>query len=376
MTIRRSRSANVLLVALATAAPLACGGRATQSQQAPPVPVTVGHAERTTVPLTLRAIGHVEPISTVAVRARIGGELLRVGFREGQRVASGAELFVIDPRPFEAAVKQAEAQLARNQALRRKAEADVARYAGLVRQDFITKEQYDQMVATAQALEAAEAADRASIENARLQLSYCTIASPVAGRTGNLNLQPGNLVKANDEQPLVTIKQTQPIYVAFSVPAQFLPQIKGNGGKRVSVTASLPEGGGSHQGTLSFVDNAVDAATSTILLKATFPNREETLWPGQFVEVLVSFGDQADRVVVPTPAVQTGQQGQYVFVVRPDQTVEMRTVTVERMDERQAVIGAGLEGGETVVTDGHLRLTPNARVEPKAGREAAAEKRP
>jgi multidrug efflux system membrane fusion protein len=283
-------------------------------------------------------------------------------------VRAGDALFVIDARPYDAALRQAEAQLLRDRALERKAEEDVKRYADLVKQDFVTKEQYDLVVANVEALRATVVADQAAVDNARLQVGYCTITSPVAARTGNLRVKAGNLVKANDDNPLVTLNQTRPIDVAFSVPARLLPAIKQRGEGRILVTAAIPESSAApSRGTLSFIDNTVDTATGTILLKATFPNQDETLWPGEFVAVVVTLGEEPDRVVAPSPAVQNGQQGTYVFVVQDDATVEMRPVEVVRMDEVDAVIAKGLAAGETVVTDGQLRLVPKSRVAVKEG---------
>jgi multidrug efflux system membrane fusion protein len=362
-----------VLPALAATALLgACGGGGRQAPVRPSVPVTVGKVVQKTMPVTFRAIGHVEAIATVAIRVRIGGELQKVWFAEGQSVAQGATLFTIDPRQYEAALRLAQAQLAKDRALLEKAEADIKRYEGLVKQDFVTKEQYDQIIATAASLRAGVAADQANVDNATLQLAYCTITSPVEGRTGNLMIKPGNLVTANDSKELVTINQTRPIYATFSVPGQLLPDLTRNNGSRVGVTASLPQNVGSpEEGTLTFVDNAVDTATGTILLKATFANKDERLWPGQFVDIVATLGQEANRIVAPASAVQTGQQGQYVFVVKADGTVELRPVKVDRIDEAEAVIHTGLTAGETVVTDGQLRLVPGAKVEIKSGLGAA-----
>ncbi len=365
---RLARRAAVAALAMPLALLSACGDSGQQRRTQPPVPVTAAKVVEKTVPITLRAIGHIEAIATVAVKARIGGELQKVWFTEGQDVARGATLFTIDPRPSEAALRLAEAQLAKDQALLEKADADTRRYEGLVRQDFVTKEQYDQITATAASLRASVAADQASVDNAKLQLSYCTITSPVEGRTGNLNVKIGNLVKADDTSPLVTINQIRPIFATFSVPAQYLPQLARQNDGKIAVTATLPQSAGApEKGTLSFVDNAVDTSTSTILLKATFANPDERLWPGQFVDVVVTLGEEPNRVVAPAPAVQTCQQGQFVFVVKDDQTVELRPVKVNRMDESDAVIDSGLASGETVVTDGQLRLVPGARVEITTG---------
>jgi multidrug efflux system membrane fusion protein len=333
--------------------------------------VTVGTVEQKTVPVSFRAIGNVEPIETVAVRARIGGELQRVFFEEGENVRAGSPLFAIDPRPYRAALAQAEAQLARNAALLAKAEADITRYAGLVQQDYVTKEQYDQINADAAALKAAVAADQANVETARLNLDYCTIRSPVTGRTGTLNVKAGNLVKANDDTPMVTINQIRPINASFSVPAQLLPAVIARRADVISVLAAVPgDELPAAEGTLSFVDNTVDIATGTILLRATFANQEERLWPGEFVDLTVVLGEEPGRIVCPAGAIQTGQQGQYVFVVAADRTVELRPVRVNRMDEREAVIDEGLAAGETVVTDGQLRLVPGATIEVKGAQAA------
>ena len=346
----------------------ACGGGDQQRTVQPAVPVTVAKVVQKTVPVTFRAIGHVEAIATVAIKARIGGELLKAWFTEGQSVVRGATLFTIDPRQYEAALRLVEAQLAKDAALLAKAEADIKRYEGLVKQDFVTRELYDQIIANAAALRAGVAADQATVDNAKLQLAYCTITAPVEGRTGNQNIDEGNLVKADDATPLVTINQIRPIFAAFSVPAQLLPQVTKHDGNRITVTATLPQNTGApEEGALTFVDNAVDTATSTILLKATFANRDDRLWPGQFVDIVVTLGEEPNRIVAPAPAVQTSQQGQYVFVVKDDQTVELRPVKVDRMDEAEAVIDKGVSAGETVVTDGQIRLVPGARVEIKSG---------
>jgi len=346
---------------------LGCGGSAqTQRRAAAPVPVTAAEVEQKTMPITIRAIGNVEAIETVAIKARIGGELLRVQFHEGDTVHRGDVLFAIDSRPYEAALAQAEAVLARDRALLAKAETDITRYEDLVKQDYVTKEQYDQINVDAAALRAAVAADQAAVETTQLNIDYCTITAPVTGRTGNLNVKVGNLIKANDDNAMVTINQISPINVTFSIPAQQLPAVLAHRGSGISVLATLPgEASGAATGTLTFVDNAVDTATSTILLKATFANREERMWPGQFVDVTAILGEEPDRVVCPAAAVQTGQQGQHVFVVTADKSVEMRPVQVDRMDERDAVIDSGLSAGETVVTDGQLRLVPGSVVEIK-----------
>ena len=369
MTFSRASRGATAAMSVAAAALLAgaCGGAPRTGPQ-PAVPVTVGTVVQKTMPVSFRAIGHVEPISTVAVKARIGGELQKVWFSEGQTVHAGQTLFTIDPRQYEAALRQAEAQLAKDQALLVKANADVRRYGELVKKDYVTKSDFDQVTANAEALRATVASDQANIDNARLQVAYCTITSPVEGRTGNLNVKAGNLVKADDTTPLVTINQIRPIYASFSVPAQLLPSVLKKSAGPVKVTATIPESAVPEaMGTLSFVDNNIDEATGTVMLKATFPNEDEALWPGQFVNLTVILGEEPDRVVAPAPAVQTSQQGQYVYLVRSDDTVELRPVKVNRIDEINAVIDRGLSPGDRVVTDGQLRLVSGARIEVKGG---------
>ena len=367
-SVRASRRAALLALGASVALLAACGGGAQQRKAPPAVPVTVAKVVQKTMPVTLRAIGHVEAIATVAVKARIGGELQKVWFTEGQTVAKGATLFTIDPRQYDAALRLAEAQLARDRALLEKADADTRRYEGLVKQDFVTKEQYDQIIATAASLRAGVAADQATVDNARLQLAYCTITSPVEGRTGNLNVKVGNLVKADDTTPLVTINQVRPIFASFSVPAQYLQSVLSKVAGSIRVTAAASGGTAPPaEGTLTFVDNNVDPGTSTVLLKATFPNKDESLWPGQFVDVTLILGEEANRVVAPSVAVLTGQQGQFVYVVKDDETVDVRPVKVARMDETDAVVAQGLAAGETVVTDGQLRLVAGARIAARTG---------
>ncbi len=368
----RTTSPEIRVLAVLALLASACGGPPPERRQ-PPVPVRVAEVARKSVPVGFRAVGHVEPIESVEVRARIGGELTRIGFEEGATVRAGDVLFAIDPRPHEAALRQAEAQLAKDEPLLRKAEEDVARYASLVEKDYVTREQYESAVASAESLRAAVEADRAAVDNARLQLSYCTIRAPVTGKTGSLVVKAGHLVKAND-QALVTLNRTRPILVAFAVPAEWRSEIRRLDPGAIAVLAAPPEAPESlSEGRLRFVDNRVDSATGTILLKAAFPNEGEGLWPGQFVDVSVILEEEPDRVVAPAAAIQTGQQGHYVFVVRSDSTVEMRQVRVARVRDGDAVIAEGLSGGETVVTDGQLRLVPGARVEVRGGKGSGAE---
>jgi multidrug efflux system membrane fusion protein len=338
----------------------------------PSVPVTVGTVEQKSMPVELRAIGNVQPYSTVSVKALVAGELIGVHFREGQDVKQGDLLFTIDSRPFEAQLKQAEANLARDRIQLENARKEVQRLETLYKEGFASQQQYDQVHTNAAALEAVVQADEAVVVNTRLQLEYSSIRSPIEGRTGNLMVHEGNLVKANENPPLVTINQIRPIYVSFSVPEQNLSEIKKYmGSGKLKVEAISPKSEGRPLvGELTFVDNTIDPGTGTILLKATFPNRDGTLWPGQFVNVTLFLTTQANAVVVPSQAIQTGQKGSYLFVVKPDLTVETRPVTVDRITDNQAVITEGVKPGETVVTDGQLRLSPGAKVQVKDGAPA------
>jgi multidrug efflux system membrane fusion protein len=366
---RQSRR-HLVLPMLLGGALAGCSGGPGQTAP-PPVPVTTATVVRQTVPLTAHTIGNVEAIATVGIKSQVTGELTEVHFREGQTVREGDTLFTIDSRPYVAALQQAQAQLARDQALAKKAEADVARYKDLVAKDFVTKEQYDQIVASAASTQATVQADQANVDNVRVQLGYCTIKAPFSGRTGNLLVKLGNIVKANADTPMMTLNQLRPIYVTFTLPAQLLPQITDGHGKSLKIEAKIPNEDAVEQGTLTFVDNSVDAATATVLLKGTFPNKDDRLWPGQFIDVTLFLGEQQDRVVAPAAAVEADQQGDHVFVVKPDQTVDLVSVQVDRRDEKIAVIASGLKGGETVVTDGQLRLVPGAKVKSRDGAQPA-----
>jgi membrane fusion protein, multidrug efflux system len=332
------------------------------------IPVTVATAQQRDVPQELKVIGTVQPISTVDVRALAGGQLQKVWFQEGDDVRRGQLLFSIDPRPYQAALSQAQATLARDEAQLKQAQSELARYAGLVKQDYVTKAEYDKFMAAAESGKAVVAADRAAAENARLQLSYCEIRSPMDGRTGNLMVHLGNLVRPNDVTALVVINQVSPVYVQFSIPQSGFDSIRAHG--RVGdlpVTASAPQGGAPlATGRLSFVDNVIDAATGTISLKAKFENQNRVLWPGQFVNVAMTLGHKPAAVVVPAQAVQNGQKGQYVYVVVAGNAVEMRPVSTSNATAEEVVIEKGVRAGETVVTDGQIRLTPKSKVDVKS----------
>lgn len=336
-----------------------------QKEQA--VPVNIEKAIQKSVPILIRTFGNVEAYATISVKAKVEGELTEVFFQEGEDVHEGETIFTIDPRPYEASLKEAEAKLARNKALAEKAEADLLRYKDLLNEGIVSQEQYDLFSSTADALRATMEADAAAVENARLELSSCFIKSPINGRTGNLLVNRGNLIKANADDPMLVIHQIQPIYVSFKVPERHLPDISQRmKRKKLNVHAIIPdEREHPIEGILTFLDNEVDRKTGTIKLKATFENKEKLLWPGQFVDVILTVGERMNAVVVPSQAVQTGQDGDYVFVVKPDLTVESRPVAVGFIVQGETVIEKGIEAGEQVVTDGQIRLVPGSRIEIK-----------
>jgi membrane fusion protein, multidrug efflux system len=347
-------------------APAAGGGRG----PAGPVPVLAAKAEETSVPIRLSAIGMAEPHATVLVKAMVGGQLLEARFKEGQDVKKGDVLFVIDSRQYEASLRKAEANLMRDSVDARNAEVEHKRYEDLMKKNVVSKDEFDKARATAEGKAAQVQADKAEVENAKLQVEYCTIRSPLDGRTGNLLLDVGNLVKANDTPGLVNIHQASPIDVTFSIPERELPAVKRamETGVPLRVDAVIPGDEAAVQtGVLSFMDNEVDRNTGTIKLKAEFANKERSLWPKLFVNVVLVLGTENNRVVVPSEAVQTGQKGIFVAVVLPDSSVENRPVKTGRVVDGKTVIESGVKAGETVVTDGHLLLTPGAKVTIKKG---------
>jgi membrane fusion protein, multidrug efflux system len=351
--------------ALLAAAVLAGCTRAERKPAAPPaMPVTAAAVETMDVPLEVTAVGHVDAYSNVAVRTRVGGEVTRVAFREGQDVKAGDLLFELDRRPYQSALAEAEANLERDRARAREADENLKRYAELVKKDYVTKEQFSQATANADALRATVKGDEAAVETARLNLSYCTIAAPISGRTGGLLVHPGNLVKANDDRSLVLINQIEPIYVTFAVPEGALADVKKRAAAGALKVSALPNGPGAvaSEGLLTFIDNAVDATTGTINLRATFPNRERALWPGQFTNVQLVLATDAGATVAPNTAVMPGQGGSFAYVIKADDTVEARPVAVRRVFRQWSIVEKGLAPGEKVVTDGQLRLAPGVKV--------------
>jgi len=342
--------------------PAAGGGRGRGGDQT--VPVTVAQVVQKSMPIEIRVIGAVEAYSVVSVHAQITGQLTAVNFKEGDDVKKDQVLFMLDKRPLEAALLQAQANLQRDVAQAANAKVVAQRYADLAERKIATTEQVETSRTSAAALEATVEADKAAVENAKVQLQYATIASPIAGRTGALMVHEGNLVRAADQAPLVVINQVSPIYVSFAIPEARLPELKRYMGAGTLAVEAMPpndDATPSH-GSISFIDNSVDQTTGTIRIKATFANTDRRLWPGQFVNVIVALTKDPTAVVVPTAAVQVGQQGQYTYVVKPDKSVEYRPVVVERAAGLETVIKSGLKPAETVVTDGHLRIVAGSRV--------------
>ena len=354
----------IAVLALAAAAGACSKGEQTATSAAPAVPVLVAKVEQRNVPNQLQEIGTVEAFSTVNVKARAEGQLVAIHFKEGDYVSKGQLLFNLDPRPLEAALHQAQATLARDQAQDLQAETDEKRYAFLLKEGVGSQQQYDQAHATAGALRATVAADRAAVETARLNLQYAEIHSPIDGRTGNLQVHVGDLIKADADTPMVVINQVQPIYVDFSIPEASLADVRRNMETRqLEVDAAIPgsQDAGEH-GVLSFVDNAVDRTTGTILLKGLFQNENRRLWPGQFVSASLTLNWIENALLVPSQAVQNGQQGPFVFVVGSDMKVTTRPIVPGAPFEKDILVRNGLSAGETVVTDGQLRLAPGAAV--------------
>ena len=329
----------------------------------PAIPVVVAPVVAKTVPLRVEAIGNVEPFATVAIKARVDGQIVKVFFADGQEVAAGQPLFQLDPRPFQASLQQAEAALLRDKAQLDRARTQQQRYQDLLQKNFISPDAYAQFVTNADTAAAAVRSSEAALENARLQLEYATIRSPISGRTGKILIQLGNLVKANDTPSLVVINQVAPVYLSFAVPEQYLGAIrKYMAIGKLPVEARLQEANSSASGELAFIDNTVDAVTGTVKLRAVFQNQDRVLWPGQFVTASVTLRKQQDAIVVPSQAVQTGPKGQFVFVITPGLLAEVREVAVERVEGVQSIIARGLKPGESVVTNGQSRLVSGAKV--------------
>ncbi|MCG3174283.1 MAG: Multidrug resistance protein MdtA [Myxococcota bacterium] len=329
-----------------------------------PAPVRLVKAARRNAPVVIDAVGAIEAASTVSINARVGGEVLRVHFREGAMVRKGDLLFTLDARPYEAALQDAKARLARDEILSRNAQDELKRTGTLLEQKLIPQDVHDRMKASAAAQEAALAAARAAVTRAELDLGWTLIRAPVDGRTGDILVHAGNVVKANDTQPMVVIRQVRPLMARFAVPEAHLAAIRETSRGGELAVEAVP--GGSRappsRGVLTFIDSAVNASTGTIALKASFANEDDALWPGQYVNVRLTLAEEKDALLLPVQAVQQGQQGSYVYLVRPDNTVEMRPVRTARYSGDEVVIASGVAEGDTVVLDGHLRLYPGAPV--------------
>lgn len=339
----------------------------------PSVPVVVARAETRDVPVQLRNIGNVEAYATVTVRSQITGQITKIDFVEGQDVKAGDVLFTIDPRPAQGALRQAQADLRRDQAQLVTAKLEFERTKKLLESSIASRDDYDKAEATYRALEATVMSDEATVSRAQVQVEFTTIRSPIDGRTGNLMVRAGNIVKAPDDA-LVTINQIHPIYVTFSVPEQDLPAIRRRmRDTKLEVQAQAPAQAEpatpastaaalDPRGELTFIDNAVDVTTGRIKLKGTFDNRDSALWPGQFVQTTLILNTLSNAVVIPSQAVQTSQTGDFVFVVKSDSTVQKHPVTVGLSVGKMMVISAGIQGGDTVVIDGQMRLTDGSKV--------------
>jgi multidrug efflux system membrane fusion protein len=341
-------------------------GTPQREKRDPLVPVKVAVAERRDVPVQLQAVGTVEAYATVSIKSRVDGQLVGVHFREGQDIKKGDLLFTIDPRPYEAALKEARARLDRDVALADKADLDARRYAELVAKNYVSSDKFEQFRANAEALRATAAADRAALERAQLNLDYCYIRAPMTGRTGRLLVDEGAQIKANDDKGgMVEIMQIMPINVGFAVPQQYLTEIKTHMARGpLKVEVDIPESKAKPEpGTLDFLDHKVNTQTGTVLLKGAFANTDRLLWPGQFVMATLTLTTRSNAVVIPSVAIQVGQDGQFVYVVQPDMSVESRAVVPGMSVGDEVVIDKGLAAGERVVTEGQLRLVPGAKVQ-------------
>jgi multidrug efflux system membrane fusion protein len=392
------------------------GGRGGGRGGGGPIPVTTALVQQKSIPVTLPAVGSAEAQQVVQVHAQVTGELSAVHFTEGQDVKKGDELFTLDARPFQAALSQTQAVLARDTATATNAQAQLRRYEDLYKRQLISRDVYEAQIATNDAAQATLEADRAAVETARLNLQFTHIISPITGRTGSLGVHQGDLIRANDTTPMVTINQLAPIYVVFAVPGRYLPDIRrfqaqkaltvhaqgqaamppgaqpppppvlgslqstpppgaqaGTPGSNQSSLAKTEASAGmfpaaSESGRVTFIDNAVDQTTGTIKLKATFENADRALWPGQFLQVRLDLTTEQSAIVVPAGAINPSQSGQYVYVVKPDRSVEVRNVVILRQQGEEVVVAQGLQAGEEVVTEGQLRLTPGAKITSTNGR--------
>lgn len=363
----------VLVITLVLLA--SCGDSKKAQAVAPSAaPVTVATAQVQDVPVTVSAVGNIQPYSTVQVKSMVTAPVLTVHFKPGDFVKKGQLLFALDPRSFQADLVKAQGQLAKDTAAAANARRQAERYAALYKEGVVAREQNDLQQSSSEQWDAAIEADKGQVESAKINLQYAKIYSPIEGRAGDVLIYAGNIIKANDAT-MVVINQVTPIYVDYNVPERLLPEIKkymAAGSLRVN--AVFPDAAQAvAEGKLSFIDNTVDPKTGTIGLKASFPNSDHRLWPGQFVNVVTSLNTLPKAVVVPLSAVQNGQKGPYLYVVKQDQTVDLRQVELGPQIQNTQVIRNGVQPGETVVTDGQMRLTPGAKVDAKtAGSQGAS----
>ncbi|MDL2210055.1 efflux RND transporter periplasmic adaptor subunit [Desulfovibrio sp. OttesenSCG-928-O18] len=355
-----------LLFLFCLAAMLAsCGDNgANTARQERSVPVVIAKVTKRDVPRTLAAVGNVQPAASVAVKPQVGGQIVAVPVSSGQDVTKGQILFQIDPRPYEANVREVQARLLRDQVLLKKAEEDQARFSRLVKQDAISREQYDQAVANANSQRALVVQDEASLAWAKLQLEYATIRAPVSGRIGEVLLDEGNVVKANDDRTLLVINTLAPAKIIFAVPERYLPEIMAQFTQSSITVTATPEGFTKNvsTGRLTSIDNTVDVTTGTIKLEATFDNKDHKLWPGQFTRITVDLATLPDTLVISASAVLEGIIGQYVYVVDEKNTAQVRKVTARFIAEGEMMIEEGLKEGMRVVTDGQLNLAAGVAV--------------
>jgi len=356
----RDFSSSLSLIALV--ALTACSHEAAPRPE-PAAPVVVAKATKKSVPDMVTAVGSVEAINSVAIKSRVDGQLLESLVKDGDVVRKGQLLFRIDPRPAQAALAQANAALAKDQAARDLAHAQVLRYQPIAEKHYISADQMQQYLTAESAAAASVKVDQANVEAMKLTLGYTDIRAPIDGRAGRILVQAGNLVKANDTQALLTINQLAPIFVNFALPGEDVDRVRAAQAKGALAVQATGDGiAGKISGELSFVDNAIDPATNTVKLRASFANADERLWPGQFVNIALTLGSGEDALAVPDAAVKAGPNGSYVFVVGADNKAEQRTVTVVRSVGGESMIGSGLTDGETVVTDGQSRLTDGSKV--------------
>jgi multidrug efflux system membrane fusion protein len=369
--VRAAAAAALLAIVLAAGC-----GKAPAPPADPAVPVTTARVERKTVPEPVTAVGTVEAINSVAVKSLVDGQLLESAVRDGDEIKAGQLLFRIDPRPARAALAQAQAALSKDEAARDLAKAQVDRYKPVAAKGFISADQMQQYVTTYESAAASVKVDQANVDAARLMVGYTDIYAPISGRAGRILVQPGNLVKANDTAPLLVINQIAPIFVTFAIPGRFVARVRAaQAGSALEVDAHVDGTGAPEAGKVAFVDNAVDPATNTVKLRGAFDNADQKLWPGQFVNVTLTLGSDADALVLPEAAVKAGPNGNYVFAIK-DGRAEQRSVDVARTVAGESVITSGLAEGDTVVTDGQSRLVDGTRVKiadatPAAGNELA-----